>query len=112
PAVTLIDRHTAFYGNYVIGGNFTATLDSGTIPTGVNPGPTSAALGQTGLIPADARSLRFTANLDVSSLFVTFNGQNLPFIPLTSGSNFEVYAADISRFAGQTGELLFTERPN
>jgi len=109
--VSLIDPHTANYGNRVISGNFTATLDSGVVFIGGTPIPVAAALAETGLIPATGHSLLFDASGDVSALLVTFNGQNLPFARVGTGSNYQIYGADISSIAGQTGELRFTERP-
>ena len=107
--VSLIDLHTAFLSANVIAGNFTATLDAG---YNGSTGIVSAALGQTGTIPANTRSLVFDANGSVSSLLVTFNGVTLPFVEVGSRSNYQIYAANISSLAGQTGELRFTERPN
>jgi hypothetical protein len=42
---------------------------------------------------------------------VTFNGQNVPFVPLSVILGQQMYGGDISGFAGQTGELRFTEQP-
>jgi hypothetical protein len=107
--VGVVDRHTAYYSNNVIEGNFTATLDSGYNP---NDGIVeSAAIAQPGVVPGTARSLVFSAGGHVSPLLVTFNGQNLPFILLSTGPNYQTYGADISAFAGTSGELRFTEQP-
>jgi hypothetical protein len=105
--VSIIDQHTANYGNNVIAGNFTATLDAGAGPSG----PTSAGIAQTGLVPADAHSILFGASQNIAALVLTLNGQNLPFFQVGSLPNHGVYAADISKFAGVTGELRFTEIP-
>jgi hypothetical protein len=72
-----------------------------------------AAIGQTGEIPPDAQSLTFFANLFnfvnfVSTVQVTFNGQPINYLVTGSTANYNIYAADISAYAGQTGELLFT----
>lgn len=93
----------------VIGGAYTAVLQSGDV-TG---GPASAAIAQTGLVPTTAKSIIFDANIDSVAGFLTvsFNGQNIAFSPLSTGANYEVYGGDISAFAGQTGELRFTENP-
>ena len=108
--VTLIGRNASTWSNQVIAGNYTATLDAGEYTGDID---TSAAIAQTGLVPASAQSLRFYGSLDpFGGLTVTFNGQNLPFYPLSAGANYEIYGADISPFADQTGELRFTQNPN
>jgi hypothetical protein len=110
--VSLVDLHTQFYSNSVIGGYFTATLDSGSIFINGNQTLVSAAIAQPGTVPSGARSLVFDASWNVSALQVTFGGQALPFYALSSGSNYTTYGADVSALAGQTGELRFTEQPN
>ena len=47
----------------------------------------------------------------ISDFAVTFDGQMLPLFALGSGTNFQVYGADISPFAGMVGELRFTVYP-
>jgi hypothetical protein len=39
---------------------------------------------------------------------VTFNGQTLTLTELGSTAHYNIYSADISAYAGQTGQLLFT----
>ena len=39
---------------------------------------------------------------------VTFNGFSLAFFKYNSTPNYDIMAADISAYAGQTGELRFT----
>ena len=115
--VTLISSNTMYVGGNVIQGNYTATLSAGNEVN--DQGPTgafvSAAIAQTSLIPVTARSLRFGASPlwpgSVADLSVTFNGQDIPFFPLANYSNYVEYGADISAFAGLTGELRFTEQP-
>lgn len=72
-----------------------------------------AALAQSGLVPADAESLRFSlGSLSfVSDFSVTFIGQEVPFYALSAGPNYTLYGGDISAFKGLTGELRFTETP-
>lgn len=111
--VSIIDRHTSIYSNYVMGGNFTVTLDAGTYFTNFPQGiAASAAIAQAGTIPAAAKSLLFDANFDVEWLQVAFGGQTLPFFALSAGSNYTRYGANISGLAGQSGELRFTEHPD
>ena len=53
----------------------------------------------------DAQSLRFYGAM---SLEVTFAGQPLTLIKTGDGIRYDKIAADISAYAGQTGELRFT----
>ena len=63
------------------------------------------AIGQTGTIPATAQSLIWWGSgQDVLS----FNGQTLSFSLIGNGAHYGIFGADISAFAGQTGQLLFT----
>jgi len=80
-------------GNYSVG-----------IQSSVGVEPTSAAVGQIGQIPATAKSLRFYGS---TAMQVTFGGQLLSLVELGTGPRYQVVGADISAFAGQTGELKF-----
>lgn len=79
----------------------------------------SAAIGQTGQIPSWAMSMTLWGALGTATNNVTFNGAILP-MSLTSvvyasnGTNvaYGIYSADVSTFASQTGELLFTANEN
>ena len=68
-------------------------------------GLTTTAIGQVGEVPVDSVSLRFYGSM---SLRVTFAGQPLELVQLSSGAGYDHIGADISAFAGQTGELRFT----
>jgi hypothetical protein len=70
----------------------------------------SFALGQTGQIPVESKSLQFWSVSPVG-IKVSFNKQLLQYIPIENDANYTVYGVDISQFAGQTGELLFTAPP-
>lgn len=70
---------------------------------------TTVAVGQTAQIPANARSL--TYYLYNGIVQVTFSGQPVTTYDLGGVSGLHSYhrwSADISSFAGQTGELRFT----
>jgi hypothetical protein len=74
----------------------------------------SAAIGQTGQIPITARSMTFLgegALFGMSTLDITFGGQAVSFSQTGSTANYIVYTADVSAYAGQTGQLLFTALP-
>jgi hypothetical protein len=76
-----------------------------------------ASIAQNGTIPDNARSLSFYAGLRADGqLAVSFGGQVLPVLPMevTPLGPFYLtgrFAADISAFAGQTGELRFSAPP-
>ncbi len=85
------------FGGSSLQGNYYITL-SGTLSQ-------PASIGQTGTVPITAQSLTWWgAGPDVLS----FNGQTLPFKIIGGTAQYNIYAADISAFAGQTGQLLFT----
>lgn len=65
----------------------------------------AASIGQTGTIPTTAESLTWWGTT-LDSL--TFNGQPLTYGAIGSGSGYTIYAANISAFAGETGQLLFS----
>lgn len=67
---------------------------------------TSVAVGQTGQIPSTAMSLSFYGT---PSMQVTFAGQPISLVTLSTTSEYFVRAGDISHFAGQTGELRFLQ---
>jgi hypothetical protein len=91
------------FGPLPIQGNYSVLLQ-GSIPHAA----TSASIGQTGTVPISAQSLIFFGSLYGGSLQITFNGNNIPFSTVGNGANYTVYGADISSYAGQTGQLLFT----
>ncbi len=84
-------------------GNYSVFLQGGTRFS--NPNGTGVSIGQTGQIPFTARSLTFRG---VNTFSVSFGGQELSLFTLSSTTNYDVYGADISALAGQTGQLLFT----
>ncbi len=48
---------------------------------------------------------------DIGGLQITFDNQPLSFVVIGSTANYTIYGADISAFADQTGQLLFTLPP-
>ena len=66
----------------------------------------ASAISQTGQVPVTAQSLTFLNQL-AFPFQVTFNGQPLNYFISASNPNYHTYTADISAFAGQTGELRF-----
>ena len=68
----------------------------------------SAGVGQTGQIPLTAQSLLFWGYVSPAVL-ISFNGHPLTVATVGAGPNiYNIYQADISPYAGQIGELLFT----
>ena len=66
----------------------------------------TAGIGQSNTIPLSAESLIFWGNVGAND--VSFYGQTLVLTVLGSTANYNIYGANISAFAGQTGQLLFT----
>ena len=85
-----------------ISGNYSVLLQGGLTRS-------DATISQTGLVPASSASLLFEAQqTGAGTLLVSLGGQNLTFFALASGSNYTLYGADISVFAGQTTVLSFS----
>ena len=110
PAISMQDTNGIYQP---IQGSFSVLLQGQFNPSHNSTSTNSVAIGQTGLIPSVAETLIFSAAITVGGPYVaniqlTFNGQNLNYVPIGSGSNYTIYGADISFFAGQTGQMLFT----
>jgi hypothetical protein len=90
----------------VIEGNSTALLESGYDLNGT--GPQDVSLTQTGLIPSDARSVRFKGVIPAGVFHVWLAGQEMPVYPLLDQPGYTLYGADVSPYAGQGAELRFT----
>lgn len=110
PAISLHDANGFFEP---IQGSYSLKLQGQFNPSNNSLYTNSVAIGQTGLIPSIAATLIFSASITVggpyvSNLALNFNGQNLNFIQTGSGAGFSIYEANISAFAGQTGQLIFT----
>jgi hypothetical protein len=90
--------------NPIFQGNYMVLLQAAPSPSSFTP--TTAALGQTGQIPAGAKNMLFDAV--TTGQQVTFNGAVLPVVVYAKTANFNVYEANISALAGETGELRFT----
>jgi hypothetical protein len=104
-AVILDDTSANNMGPIPLQGTYSLNLEGASGSFDNNP--TTASIGQTGTIPLTAQSLTFFANLG-GTVLVTFNGQNLPFSAIGNGVDYTIYGSDISSYAGQTGQLLFT----
>jgi hypothetical protein len=84
-------------------------------------GGSAAELAQTGLVPADAKSIHFYTSGLLGNLLppdnVLFslrvvNGLSIPFSPVEVSTNYVHWATDISQFAGKVIEIRFSVAPN
>jgi hypothetical protein len=97
-AVTLHGLNSYFP---VIHGGYSIYLQGGSFVFDTN---SYAAIFQTGQVPSGSHSLIYSGG---SALQVFFNGQMLMPVALSNSANYTRWAADISAYAGQSGELLF-----
>jgi len=67
----------------------------------------TGSISQTGLVPANARSLLFEM-ITGGAISVSLGGQNLSYIAISNALNYTLYGADISSFAGQIETLNFS----
>jgi hypothetical protein len=103
-SISICDSGPPFYFPPIQGTYFALLFSANT------PGDQlSISIGQTGQIPPSANSITFWGNDE--GMQITFNGQPLSFSSIGSTANYSIYGADISAFAGQTGQLLFTVPP-
>jgi len=100
-AVTIQDVN----GEGSLSGKYSVFLQGGKDP--VNPG--YAEISQIGTMATDTHSILFAASMTrPGNLNVAFNGQQLQTALLQDHSTYQTFGADVSAFAGQTGELSFT----
>ena len=97
-----------YYVPGVIDGDYSVLLQEGNLPSG--PTLVPASISQFGFIPEAAQSFAFKAYMTPGALFsISFNGVNLNPLLIQSGSAYNLYDVDISSYAGQLGELEFTD---
>lgn len=94
----------------LIDGSYSALLHAAIDPYGDpgNPRPGDTAIAQTGLVPVGTQSLLFKARILGVGGTVTLGGEPLSLTPVSTGSNYILYGADISAWAGEEAELRFT----
>ena len=90
------------YGPSTIQGKYSVYMQGGTVFA--QNTTNGASIWQTGTIPVSSLSLTYWGG----PLTVSFGGQALAFGIIGNGSGYAVWGADISAYAGQTGELRFT----
>jgi hypothetical protein len=81
-------------------GSYSALLQFG--PNVYNLG--IPALIQTGLVPANARSISFLMSSTMNDVQVSLDGTVIPLVSIGGGR----IAGDVTAFAGQTAQLMFT----
>jgi hypothetical protein len=100
-------------GFNIIEGWYSAVLQAGSAIFVGNNVP--AAIVQTGLIPADARSIEFKLSVLIGGPATRFRvemgGQPVTIVPLAATANYTLYGGDIAAFAGQTAEVRFSAIP-
>jgi hypothetical protein len=80
-------------------------IQGGSIFSGQYSGTNGTSVFQTGQIPVTAKSIYFQGG---SALQASFNGQQLLKNAFYDAGTYIIWDADISAFAGQTGQLVFT----
>src|SRR6266496_1832873 len=91
--------------NGIIEGQYSVLLQAGLISPSYL---VEASISQTGWIPIGSESIQFKVfGADVS---VSFAGQDIPIVPLSVANNYTLYGGDVSRFAGQSGQLTLSTR--
>ena len=87
-------------GPSAIQGNYSIFIQGG---SQFDPDHSGAAIMQTVLVPATSHSITYWGG----QLQVSFNNQALAFNAIGSGSGYTIWQADVSAFAGQTGQFSF-----
>ena len=89
----------------ILTGHYSALLHAGLDPFH----PVDVALAQVGTLPVGVQYLSLKAS--GGQVSVSFDGQDISLFPASRGSNYILYEGDISRFAGQAGELRISSEP-
>ena len=111
PAVTLQGTNSPYAP--AIHGRYSILLQGG--DQFVLSNTNGSAIWQTGQIPVTAESLMYWGGRgsfngqSQGALQVSFNGQSLTPVAISTTANYTVWGIDISAYAGQTGELRFTK---
>jgi hypothetical protein len=100
-AIVSLEDTNAVFGPLPIQGTYSVLLEGSSLAAA-----TTASIGQIGTIPTNAQSIVFWGV--AGGLQISFNGQPLSYTVTGSTPNYSIFGVDISAFAGQTGQLLFT----
>ena len=99
------------YGLSSIEGNFSVLLQAGADPIHISP-QLPVFLGQTGLVPSTAHSIRFKAVPQDGTLGISLSGAAIPYFYVSSGPGYSEYAGDISAYAGTLAQLEISLQPS
>lgn len=112
PVVYMVTPNSGSGGiSSLISGNYSISMpnyNSG----GIRP-VTAITLSQSGTVPIDAQSLNFYASIGLTdgtpagAFTVYFAGNPLSLVELADQGAYKIYGADMSGFAGTSGELKF-----
>ena len=101
-SISIVDTNNNFIAPSQVQGNYYTYFASASFNATIS-------LSQAGQIPASAQTVLFWGIL--GGMQVTFNGQPLNVSRTGSAPNYNIYSADISAYAGQTGQLAFSFAP-
>ena len=101
PAISILGPD--YFPINILEGNYTALLEAG--ENGLNL--IGVSIAQIGFVPSTAVRLQFKS-IGSTQPLVSFAGQVIPYAPIGSGTNYVLYAGDVSQFAGEVGELRFS----
>ena len=104
PSVNLEGTNNIF-GPSSIQGKYSVFIQSGSQSSSLTNG---ASIMQTGQIPLSSLSAIYWGG----AFQVSFNGQPVSFNAIGSGSGYSIWQADISAYAGQVGQLVFSAGQN
>lgn len=103
-AMVSVEGTNNFFNDPPVQGKYWVVLQG----DGAGSGHASAGIGQAAQVPLSAQSVSFWGSI-FGGLNVSFNGNALSFAAAgTTANNYTIYQADISPYAGQIGELLFS----
>jgi len=90
-------------------GRYFVVLQAGQNPMTPPGGLVDASISQFGTVPTFAQSVQFLSSQGMPNAALSFGGQLLPFTLLSiEPSGWGRWGADITAFAGQSGELRFS----
>lgn len=112
--ISILGPFFTFPGNgiRILDGYYSAVIQAGVVS---GPFIVPTMIAQTGLVPADARSIRMEVQPDLrnetNGFQVTLGGQVISMVPLSTTTNYIVFGGDISAFAGLAAELRISALP-
>lgn len=97
-----VSIHDSMSSRQPLQGNYSVVLQHSSVDS------TTAGIGQTGQLPEDAALITFYV-ANYQTLQLTFASNSIPLVQLGTMANYSIYGGNIAAYAGQTGELLFTD---